>query len=227
VVRQLSMKLLRWLEWIAFAASVLVLLRVANGIATFMYLFGVDPIEPCVIAHGNFTKNGRADLVEGQARVCSIFSSEDRIGLILADKVDFITLVYYDQGPNSREPGLRWLDDDQLSVDLGEVKWLTPQIGQLGHVKISYSYSGAEPSLELIMAERSRLSRVLRAFGRLLQRLTIGLGKEAIGKRNETARNCIVLRPALFHCAGRGRMGDNAARSLSRHDRNAAGGVGM
>ena len=35
-----------------------------------------------------------------------------------------------------------------LSVDLGEVTWLTPQINHLGRVTISYSYSGAEPSLE-------------------------------------------------------------------------------
>lgn len=140
------MKLLVWLEWTAFVASAFFRLHVANGVATFMYLFGVDPFEPCVIAHGNFAKNGRGDLVEGQARVCSIFSSEDRIGLMLADKGDFIALVYY--GPNSREPGLRWLDDDHVSVDLGEVTWLTPQFSQLGHVTISYTYSGAEPSLE-------------------------------------------------------------------------------
>jgi len=140
------MKLLRWLEWTAFAASALILLRVTYWLGTFLYLFGVDPFEPCVIAHGNFAKNGRGDLVEGQARVCSIFSSEDRIGLMLADKVDFIALVYYD--PNSREPGLRWLGDDHVSVDLGKVTWLTPQIDHLGHVKISYTYSGAEPSLE-------------------------------------------------------------------------------
>jgi hypothetical protein len=142
------MRLFVWLEWIAFAASVLILIRVANEVGTFLYLFGVDPFEPCVIAHGNSAKNGRGDLVEGQARVCSIFSSDDRIGLSVADTEDFIALVYYDQGPNSREPGLRWLDDDHVSVDLGKVRWLTPQISQLGHVTISYTYSGAEPSLE-------------------------------------------------------------------------------
>jgi hypothetical protein len=32
--------------------------------------------------------------------------------------VDFVALVYYGQDPNSREPGLRWLDDDHVSVDL-------------------------------------------------------------------------------------------------------------
>jgi hypothetical protein len=43
---------------------------------------------------------------------------------------------------------LRWLDEVHLSVNLGEVTWLTPQIDHLGRVKISYTYSGAEPSLE-------------------------------------------------------------------------------
>jgi hypothetical protein len=52
------------------------------------------------------------------------------------------------QGGDKQEPGLRWIDDDHVSVDLGKVTWLTPQFGQLGHVKISYTYSGAESSLE-------------------------------------------------------------------------------
>ncbi|MDQ6702771.1 MAG: hypothetical protein M3Z96_06530 [Pseudomonadota bacterium] len=103
-----------------------------------------------MIAHGNFAKNGRGDLVEDQVRDCAIIGSaaEDRIGLRLADTEDFIALVYYDQGPNLHEPILHWLDDDHVRVDLGKVKWLTPQIGQLGRIKISYTYSGAEPSLE-------------------------------------------------------------------------------
>ncbi|MGI8568431.1 MAG: hypothetical protein ACR2KT_04875 [Methylocella sp.] len=41
-----------------------------------------------------------------------------------------------------------WFDDDHMNVDLGEVIWVTPQIGHLGRVKISYTYSSAEPSLE-------------------------------------------------------------------------------
>ena len=52
------------------------------------------------------------------------------------------------QGGDKQEPGLRWIDDDHVSVGLGEVTWLTPQFGQLGHVKISYTYSGAKSSLE-------------------------------------------------------------------------------
>ena len=52
------------------------------------------------------------------------------------------------QGGDKQEPGLRWIDDDHVSVGLGKVTWLTPQFGQLGHVKISYTYSGAESSLD-------------------------------------------------------------------------------
>jgi hypothetical protein len=117
---------------------------------TFLYVFGPYLINPCTIAHGNFAKNGRGDLVEDQVRDCAIIGSaaEDRISLTLADTEDFIALVYFNQGPNLHEPGLRWLDDDHVSVDLGKVESLTPQISQLGHVKISYTYSGAEPSLE-------------------------------------------------------------------------------
>jgi hypothetical protein len=33
-------------------------------------------------------------------------------------------------------------------VDHGEVIWLTPQIYQLGRIRITYTHSGAEPSLE-------------------------------------------------------------------------------
>jgi hypothetical protein len=109
-----------------------------------------DLIKPCMIAHGNFARNGRGDFVEDQVRDCAIIGSaaEDRIGLKLAGAQGFIALVYYDQGPKPREPVLRWIDDDHLSVDLGELKWLTPQIRYLGHVEITYTYSGAEPSLE-------------------------------------------------------------------------------
>ncbi|HXN88699.1 MAG TPA: hypothetical protein VN890_05015 [Methylocella sp.] len=144
------MRLFVWFEWTAFAASTLIILYIAYGVGVFLYVFGPDLVKPCMIAHGNFAKNGRGDLVEAQTRDCAIIGSaaEDRIGLRLADTEDFIALVYYDQGPNLREPGLRWADDDHLSVDLGEVTWLTPQIDHLGRVTISYTYSGAEPSLE-------------------------------------------------------------------------------
>jgi hypothetical protein len=140
------MKLLRWVEWSAFAVSALLILYVAYGVAVFLYVFGPDLVKSCDIAHGNSAENGRGDLVEDQVRDCAIIGSaaEDRIGLKLADAKDFV--VYYDFRPKSHEPIFRWLGDDHLDVDLGEVTWLTPQIDRLGRIRITYS--GAEPSLE-------------------------------------------------------------------------------
>jgi hypothetical protein len=145
-----AMKLLRWFEWAAFAASALILLFVAYGVGTFIYVFWPRLINPCEIAHGHSAKNERDDLAEYQVRDCAIIGSaaEERIGLKLADARDFVALVYCGPGPKTTVPVFSWQDEDHLSVDLGEVDWLTPQIRQLGHVTISYAYSGAEPSLE-------------------------------------------------------------------------------
>ena len=71
-----------------------------------------------------------------------------RLGLHLSDETGDTVLVYYEPRNNQDAPALRWTDDQNLNVDLGEVTWLTPQISHLGHVTISYSYRGAEPSLE-------------------------------------------------------------------------------
>jgi hypothetical protein len=92
------MKILRWLEWIAFAASALILLNIAYGVGTFIYVFSPDLIKPCMLAHGNFAKNGRGDFVEDQVRDCAIIGSaaEDRIDLRLANTEAMIALVYYD-----------------------------------------------------------------------------------------------------------------------------------
>jgi multisubunit Na+/H+ antiporter MnhB subunit len=78
----LEMRLFVWLEWTAFAASVFILLRVTYWVGTFLYVFGPALVNPCMIAHGNFAKNRRGDLVEEQVRDCAIIGSaaEDRIG---------------------------------------------------------------------------------------------------------------------------------------------------
>ncbi|MGH6838387.1 MAG: hypothetical protein ACREDT_06240 [Methylocella sp.] len=136
------MKFLRWLEWIAFVASLISIL----GVATFVYAWLPFFTRPCHIDHAEEADNSRGDVAEDQIRDCALLGSaaEFRVSFRFAAASDFIPLVYYDPVSNIH---LQWLDDDHLNVDLGEVKWLTPQIGHLGRVKISYAYSGAEPSL--------------------------------------------------------------------------------
>ncbi len=142
------MKIKRWLEWIAFGASSTVILYA--GFAAFDYYALGPGIDNCVNAREVPAANGRGFRDEAMARFCDLIGlpSEKRLGLHLSDDSGDSVLVTYEPRNDRDGPVLQWLDNDHVSVDLGEVKWLTPQIGQLGHVKISYTYSGAEPSLE-------------------------------------------------------------------------------
>ncbi|MGO8845909.1 MAG: hypothetical protein ACLQFI_11370 [Methylocella sp.] len=137
------MRLLHGVEWIAFAASLVPIF----GVAAFLYAWMPLLTRPCHIDRGEAVANARGDVTEDQIRDCAVLGSaaEFRVSLRLATASDFTTLVYYDSVSNIN---LHREDDDHLSVDLGEVTWLTPQINHLGRVTISYSYSGAEPSLE-------------------------------------------------------------------------------
>jgi len=45
-------------------------------------------------------------------------------------------------------PALHWLDDDRLQLDLGRVSAISPQIEKAGPVQVTFTYSGADPSLD-------------------------------------------------------------------------------
>ncbi|MGH6839213.1 MAG: hypothetical protein ACREDT_10535 [Methylocella sp.] len=137
------MRIARSLEWIAFTASSGLIVCVA----AFFYTLGPG-MDNCVDARELPVQRGV--LAEAMARYCAALGlpNETRLGLHLSDESSDTVLVYFEPRNNRDPPVLRWIDAQNLSVDLGEVKWLTPQVGKLGRVKISYTYSGAEPSLE-------------------------------------------------------------------------------
>jgi hypothetical protein len=43
-------------------------------------------------------------------------------------------------------PKFRWIDDDKLSIDLGQTRWVGIKTDKVGAIKITYAYSlkGAE-----------------------------------------------------------------------------------
>jgi hypothetical protein len=45
-------------------------------------------------------------------------------------------------------PALHWLDGEHLRADLGQVTSISPQIDQAGPVHITFTYRGANPSLD-------------------------------------------------------------------------------
>ena len=141
------MRLSVWLEWIAFAASSAVILYAS--FAAFDYTLGPG-FDNCVHAREAPVTSERGVRAEVMARYCSFFGvpNEKRSSLHLSDDLGDFVLVTYEPRNNRDAPILRWIDDENLSVELGEVTWLTPQIHHLGRVTISYTYSGAGPSLE-------------------------------------------------------------------------------
>jgi hypothetical protein len=141
------MNIRRSIEWIAFAASSAVILYAS--FAAFDCTMGPG-LDNCASARGAPVTSERGIRAEAMARYCTFFGvpNEKRLGLRLSNRSGDFLLVRYEPRNDQDAPVLRWIDDKNLSVDLGEVTWLTPQIDHLGHVKISYTYSGAEPSLE-------------------------------------------------------------------------------
>jgi hypothetical protein len=45
-------------------------------------------------------------------------------------------------------PALHWLDGEHLQADLGQVASISPQIDQAGPIHITFTYGGANPSLD-------------------------------------------------------------------------------
>ncbi|MGH6837873.1 MAG: hypothetical protein ACREDT_03570 [Methylocella sp.] len=141
------MKTLRALDWITLTASSVIILFAGVVALDFASDVGFDK---CVNASQAPVAKERGILAAAMARWCAFagMPNETRLGLHLSDESADTVLVTYEPQNNRAPPVLRWVDAKNLRVDLGEVKWLTPPIGHLGHVTISYTYSGAEPSLE-------------------------------------------------------------------------------
>ncbi|MGH6856564.1 MAG: hypothetical protein ACRECP_02705 [Methylocella sp.] len=139
------MKTLRALDWITLAASSVIILFAGVVALDFAFDAGFDK---CVNASEAPVAKGI--LAKAMARWCAFagMPNETRLGLHLSDESGDTVLVYFEPRNNRAPPVLRWVDAQNLGVDLGTVKWLTPPNGHLGRVTISYTYSGAKPSLE-------------------------------------------------------------------------------
>jgi len=91
--------------------------------------------------------NARGDVAEIAVRGCVL-------GLI--NRQYFVRVRPADGSPAKlavrfkpkERPALRWLDDGRLLADLGRVSALSPQIEQIGQVHVTFTYSGANPSLD-------------------------------------------------------------------------------
>ncbi len=119
-----DMNIRRLIEWIAFAASSTVILYAS--FAAFDYVLGTG-LDNCGHVREAPVTSERGVRAEAMARFCDLIGlpNEKRLGLHLSDDSGDSVLVFYEPRNDRDTPVLRWLDDDHVSVDLGEVTWLT------------------------------------------------------------------------------------------------------
>ncbi|HEX3497637.1 MAG TPA: hypothetical protein VHT02_10795, partial [Methylocella sp.] len=116
----------------------------------FLFMLATDPAgsgcgEGSVT--DNSATNARGDVVEGYIKGCTGFGAvvDNSIVLQLRGAEKTTTLAEYDDA-QSGYPKFRWIDDDTLMIDLGEVGWVSPKTGKVGSIRITYAYSKAETS---------------------------------------------------------------------------------
>ena len=91
-------------------------------------------------------ENARGDTARAEIEICNFFATvvNTSISLQLHDAARIWprkTLIAFEWADNSGEPVLRLIDDNTLSVDLGEVYWVSSRLDKIGSVRIIYTYS--------------------------------------------------------------------------------------
>ncbi len=86
--------------------------------------------------------NARGDIVAAYIKACTGIGTvvDESVVLQLHDKKTFTTLVEHGELVYSY-PKFRWIDDDDLSVDLGKTQWVQTKTDRFGTIKISYAYA--------------------------------------------------------------------------------------
>lgn len=91
--------------------------------------------------------NARGDVVEEYFKACTGFGTvvDHSIVLQLRGAEKTTTLVEHDR-PYYEYPKFRWINDDALSIDLGEVSWVSVKTDRVGPIRITYLYTKAATS---------------------------------------------------------------------------------
>ncbi|MGH6868718.1 MAG: hypothetical protein ACREDA_07605 [Methylocella sp.] len=91
--------------------------------------------------------NARGDVAEIAVHGC-VFGLVNRQYLVRVRPAGGLPAKLVVRFKPRESPSLHWLDDNRLQVDLGQVRSLSPQIDQVGPVHVTFTFSGADPSLD-------------------------------------------------------------------------------
>jgi hypothetical protein len=138
---QLVLAALRCLKWITLTFFLAVFLNATIFVGEFAYAVrnSCDDMKASTAV-----ANGRGDIAEGRAQICTLIGTVENDYVALQIHVDrrlrpAKTLIGYSP-IDDHDPVLRWVDDDTLSVDLGKVSWVSPRLDKVGTIRILYSY---------------------------------------------------------------------------------------
>jgi hypothetical protein len=99
------------------------------------------------LAADSRTANARGDFVAAYDKSCTGLGTaqQESVVLQLHGNDSFTTLVEYGELIYSY-PKFRWINNDNLSIDLGKTRWVGIKTDKVGAIKITYAYSltGAE-----------------------------------------------------------------------------------
>lgn len=137
----------KYFKWIAAAAILVVLAVVTPEAVKLAYLLST-PLE-CGEEMGTTIGNTRGNVAAENLRVCFGLGAfvDYSITLHTSESAKAMKLVEYDPSSDARAPvKLRWIDNDTLTVDLGNVRSVWSKVDKVGSILITYSYTKTETS---------------------------------------------------------------------------------
>jgi hypothetical protein len=130
------------------AAAVLLVLAAATPEAVKLANLLSTPLE-CGEEIGTTIGNTRGDVAAENLRVCFGLGAfvDYSITLRTRESEKAMKLVEYDPSSDAMAPvTLRWIDNDTLTVDLGNVRSVWSKVDKIGSIYITYSYTKTETS---------------------------------------------------------------------------------
>ena len=131
--------MLRLVKWSAISLPAALVVSAA----IFMGTMAILASRSCDDMTSSAVANSRGDRAQGHLRACFFFGASDNYYITFDENQLSLwpekKLIDYDP-VDDRDPVLRWIDDNTLSVDLGKVYWVSSTLDKVGSVQVIYSY---------------------------------------------------------------------------------------
>lgn len=111
------------------------------------WILTVWPYPACSEWPKSSLANAQGDVAEIAARGC-ILGLVNRQYLLRVRPAGSASAKLVVRFKPKESPALHWLDGEHLQADLGQVTSISPQIDQAGPVHITFTYGGANSSLD-------------------------------------------------------------------------------